>query len=190
VQAELQQQAKEFDTEASGAASLLHSIFGIKRSGTGSSQAKTEEAVVAEQQSGSQGKSAGKNGTAGAAAVPVPSTTGVDRAPAQSLLGSLFGWRSAAGSAKPTTEEVQTAAALGKPASTSPSGQGTSGSDSSETSGKFWNTTVHVLSILVQSCYAVMLLFHILFCILSKDPPLPPGRPPGPRGEGLVVREA
>jgi hypothetical protein len=125
----LQEQAKEFDTEASGAASLLHSIFGIKRSGTGSSSSQDKTGEVKEQQSGSSGKSAAKNGASDAtAAAPL---TGADRAPAQSLLGSLFGWKGSGTSAKPTSN-AQPVAVEGKPTSTSLSTKGATESETSE----------------------------------------------------------
>eukprot|EP00884_Botryococcus_braunii_P000646 jgi/Botrbrau1/10582/Bobra.0358s0005.1 len=129
MEAQLQEQAKEFDTEASGAASLLHSIFGIKRSGTGSSSSQDKTGEVKEQQSGSSGKSAAKNGASDAtAAAPL---TGADRAPAQSLLGSLFGWKGSGTSEKPTSN-AQPVVVEGKPTSTSLSTKGATESETSE----------------------------------------------------------
>lgn len=105
-QAKLQEQAQEFDKEASSAASLLHSIFGIKRSGTGSSTegGPVEVAAAADAQSKSKAKPA----------PALPAEGEVERAPAQSLLGSLFGWRGTGKGATPATHDVQAAAPVAK----------------------------------------------------------------------------
>lgn len=108
MQAKLQEQAKEFDKEASSAASLLHSIFGKKRSGTGSS---AEGSPVEADATESQNKPKSKPGPKAPAVSPEPEE---ERAPAQSLLGSLFGWRGTGKAAKPATQDVPAAAPAGK----------------------------------------------------------------------------
>lgn len=126
----MQEQAKEFDTEASGAASLLHSIFGIKRSGTGSSSQERTGEVDEKEQVASNAKSAARKGTPDAAVAS--SSMDVERVPAQSLLGSLFGWKGTSTSVKPMSEDVQPTAKQGKTAPTSLSTKGTMGTDTSE----------------------------------------------------------
>ncbi len=136
LQNQLQNSAKEFDTTASGASSLLHSLFGFRRSGTGSSTGSSTGSAsidadediepAATQQGG--GAAAARRSTARAprvdwappspAAEPAAAAAAAappvaERAPAQSLLGALFGVRRAAAAGAPDGGTTGETLALG-----------------------------------------------------------------------------